>query len=721
MPVFYATDRRYTAARAHTVMTAISGCLLALLMAFLMTPIGANRAHAVVFDTGEIVQYDQDTFLIGATTQLKVRVRNTGKPDNFTLKVVGKPTGWTVTPTSNTAFLRGGDEKDFALQVTPGSGATESKIDFELWGTQTGTFLDIRLDSGFAPVKSVFGPQPFAIVSPAAGTIEVSTWPKFQWESSDNATRYVVYLFEDVDGAPSSTLLWASSPVVGTSVTYNGTRLGFEKGYWWTVDAINDYGTLRNSEGLTLFRTEPVPVPGAFSITSPVANATYPTAPTIAWSTASNASHYIVEVYEDVGGKPGAAPVRTSPQIKGNSWSYGGNPPPLGRYYYTFVTAFSADGGARSASNTGVRAHYTALSGFNLLTPGNLDSFESLNPSFTWQAVSGATGYRLEIRGNQPINAGYKWSKVFSSSSGTYDGTPLLDNARYTWQVYALATGEERASTNGPWELQTIPLRPFESLSPQYLEYPVDFTPTFSWQAVKNATHYYVQVARVDPTAEGGMVEVYHSLVSAPNTTKVWDGAIPLQPGQTYVWRVTAYYFTSNKGRVNEGGWKLFYTRNVGNFQLSSPAFGATGVSTTPRFQWTASERCTSYRIVLWRQNADSSLSPTPTSYIDVPGTSPDGPVTSYVYDARPALTGNTRYYWQVYAAEYDSFFKSLSDGFSFVTAPSSAVDTEGVREAVLGQGTPDASALPAVDKNDDSVLDASDYLVRRAADASGS
>jgi hypothetical protein len=108
---------------------------------------------------------------------------------------------------------------------------------------------------------------------------------------------------------------------------------------------------------------------------------------------------------------------------------------------------------------------------------------------------------------------------------------------------------------------------------------------------------------------------------------------------------------------ANTGTWWSYATL-PGNFGKSSPANGATGVSTSPTLTWGTSSGATSYEYCL-----DTTSGTTcDESWIDV------GNVQSV---SLSGLDGSTTYYWQVRAVLMGGYTYANSTTWrSFTTAP---------------------------------------------------
>jgi hypothetical protein len=166
------------------------------------------------------------------------------------------------------------------------------------------------------------------------------------------------------------------------------------------------------------------------------------------WSGASNAATYSVRVFEDQGGSPAEDPVVSAFDIVGTVWAIPSGTLTKGRSYWIEVIAWGSNGVSppKEALNGPVRFLYSSLHPFSLFSPVNPTSGVSLRPTFTWQSVSGASGYRFEILGIDELNTGFQFQKVIPGAAYDFDGPTLSNGMLYKWTVYAQSVGEELQS-----------------------------------------------------------------------------------------------------------------------------------------------------------------------------------------------------------------------------------------------------------------------------------
>jgi hypothetical protein len=216
------------------------------------------------------------------------------------------------------------------------------------------------------------------------------------------------------------------------------------------------------------------------------------------------------------------------------------------------------------------------------LTPGPQSHTCDTTPDFGWSAVSGATGYQIQVDNNVGFSSP-EVDQTVSTPSFT-PSTPLAPGA-YHWRVRA-----SDACGNGPWsgiidlDIDAPPPAP-ALVTPPNASHTCDATPDFNWSAASGATGYQIQI---DNNASFASPE-YDRAMMTPGFTP----GLPLSAGQQY-WRVRA---SNNCG---DGPWAS------GSFvvdtappapTLTSPPDASHTCNRTFAFAWGIATAATSYRI----------------------------------------------------------------------------------------------------------------------------
>jgi hypothetical protein len=144
-------------------------------------------------------------------------------------------------------------------------------------------------------------------------------------------------------------------------------------------------------------------------------------------------------------------------------------------------------------------------------------SISTTSPSFTFNAVSGATGYRIFLQNNNTSTG--KESLVFTplqANCPTGNGicnidiaqfTPLSDNTSYSWAASALnAVGQGPYSSGLNFFVSTLPPPALTISSP--VGSIITTTPAFTFNAVPGATGYQIYLQN-NTTSTGGPSAVF--------------------------------------------------------------------------------------------------------------------------------------------------------------------------------------------------------------------
>jgi hypothetical protein len=317
---------------------------------------------------------------------------------------------------------------------------------------------------------------------------------------------------------------------------------------------------------------------------------------------------------------------------------------------YTSVSvSYSQGSGNYSANGIYVLASLSAAGPPTppaLASPSNGATGVSTAPTLTWNVSGGATSYQLQVSTNSSFS-----STVVNQSgiTGTsYGLTGLSNSTVYYWRVNA-TNASGTSSYSSAWSFTTAGLSspPAPTLSsPSSGSTGVATNPTLSWNASTGATSYRLQVS----TSAGFAV----SVVNQSGITGTSYNVTGLSNGTLYYWRVNA----TNAGGTSAYSTSWNFTTVVAAPSaptLSSPANGATGVSTSPALNWNASTGATSYQLEV---STNSSFSSTVVNQSGITGTS---------YGVT-GLTNGTTYYWRVNATNAGGT-SAYSTSWSFTTS----------------------------------------------------
>lgn len=195
---------------------------------------------------------------------------------------------------------------------------------------------------------------------------------------------------------------------------------------------------------------------------------------------------------------------------------------------------------------------------------------------------------------------------------------------------------------------------PFTLTLPANLDVAVPVTgATFEWTASPTASSYRFELS--DTPTFGSILLAVDDL-----TTTTFSPAFGLTHSTSYYWRVEA---RSALGTIVASDAPFLFTTVAagpglpGSFTLSAPADGATGISETPTFSWTASANAISYTLEV---ATDAAFTSVVGSQSGILFTFAPSPVT---------LATNTLYFWRATAANGAGSTQASGAPDSFTTA----------------------------------------------------
>jgi hypothetical protein len=257
----------------------------------------------------------------------------------------------------------------------------------------------------------------------------------------------------------------------------------------------------------------------------------------------------------------------------------------------------------------------------DLLLPADDSHTCDSTPAFSWEAVSGAASYRLQVDDDSSFSSP-EVNHTTSSTSHT-PATPLAAG-EYHWRVRA-----ENGCGDGPWSsvraltIDQAPSAPSLS-APGDTSHTCDTTPRFEWNAVSTAASYLIQV---DNDPDFGSTEI--KTTTADTYYQVTSSA-PLSP-DTYRWRVNA----SND--CGSGPWSAVWNLTIdsppGAPSGPSPANHAIGAALNADLDWADAAGAMTYTVHFGKSS--------PPPFYGTAGTSDL---------ALPQLDPVTLYYWQIEA-----------------------------------------------------------------------
>ena len=319
------------------------------------------------------------------------------------------------------------------------------------------------------------------------------------------------------------------SNITGTSQQVSG--LANNTIYYWQVNAKNSGGTSVYS-GAWSFTTILAP-PAAPTLASPANAATgIVTNPTLSWNAVTGATSYQLQVSAN---SDLSAPIFNQSNITSTSQQVSGLA--NNTTYYWHVNATNAGGTSAWSLAWNFTTLSSSLPAPTLASPANGATAQPTSLSFQWNAVTGATSYRLQISTSLSFGSLFIDVSGIELPSSTVSG--LSPNTTYYWRVYAM-NGTVASLPSQAWSFTTgtPPLAapilgvPFNGANSQgSTAAPQPLQMVFAWYSVTGAGQYDLQIS-TDPSFNS---KFYDQTAYSPGV--MVQG---LAPSTQYYWRVNA-------------------------------------------------------------------------------------------------------------------------------------------------------------------------------------
>jgi hypothetical protein len=489
-------------------------------------------------------------------------------------------------------------------------------------------------------------PGVFGKTAPANGATGMSTSPTLTWENSPGVTQYFYCYDTTNDNTCSQMYSTGTSPGVMLSGLTPGTT------YYWQVQAENSYGITYANGAWSAFWsfTTAGTAPGAFSKSAPANGATgVALNPTLSWAVSSGATSY--ETCYDSTNDNDCPGGWTS---NGGSTSVGLSGLNANTEYFWHVRAKNATGTTYAEGNATAYWKFTTGSppgAFSKSNPSDGAIGVSTSPTLSWAASSAATGYEVCYDTTNDSACTGTWLSSGTNLSVGLSG--LTPATVYYWQVRAnngLGTVYANGASTAFWSFTTSSQSPgaFGKLDPSNGATSVTTSPTLSWAASNGATSYEYCV---DTTNDNACTSTWVSSGATPNAS-----LSGLSPATAYSWQVRA---NNGSGTTYaDGSATSFWTFSTageipGSFVLTSPSYGATGVSTSPTLSWGTSSGANYYEYCIDTTNDMACSGWTNNGTTTTAALSGLSPVTTYYWHVRAVnavgvryAAGNMNSYW---------------------------------------------------------------------------
>ena len=511
-------------------------------------------------------------------------------------------------------------------------------------------------------------PGAFGKTSPADTATGVATNPTLTWEASSGATSYKYCYAAGTSCTPNITTGSTSAALTG---------LSNNQMYYWIVQAFNDAGNTYSDGGsFWTFTTAAAVPPGAFGKTAPTDGATNePVNTTLSWGTSTGATSYeycmstnpSCTMFTDNG-----AATSVFVPVLGHS-----------QLYYWQVRAKNASG--YTQANGGTFWSFTTIvaapGAFNKLTPADLATGVSLNPTLSWGASTNATSYEYCYS----TTFGCTPSTSTSSTSASISG--LAVNTLYYWQVQAVNVGGTTVADTGAYisfRTGTAPAA-FNKSTPTDGATNQSLSPSLTWGASTGVTKYWVCYDTSSSTCASSQ-PVIRSYANPQLGSIVWIDVgsathydlSGLLNNQTYYWQVKAENAFGTTYANSQGNTWSFTTLPAAPTATTGTASSILAVTATLNGTVNAKNSSTT---VTFEYGLDTSYGTTVTAaQSPVSGTS-----DTAVSAAISGLVPNTLYHFRVVGV--NSAGTTNGSDLTFTTLAAPPTVTTGVASSITSTG----------------------------------
>ncbi|MGA2496357.1 MAG: SdrD B-like domain-containing protein [Tepidisphaeraceae bacterium] len=414
----------------------------------------------------------------------------------------------------------------------------------------------------------------------------------FSWTAVSGATHYGLYI-EDLG---TSTTVYSSTTLTGTSYSLPANTLANGDSYSWTLTAINNAGTSPESVAryftTTALATPTTTSPGTTTPAGPVLSPT--TAQTFSWSAVTGATSYGLYIRDVATGTT----VFSRTTLTGTSFSLPANT--LGNGY-SYVWTLTAINGAGPSAESAARYFQTPALAIPTITspgdptpPGPTLAATSAQ-TLSWSPVTGISRFALTIR-DTSINAVVYTLNTLTGTSFSLPANALGNGHAYSWTLASVNSAGAGAESS-PRYFQTsalaapVPASPGDA-SPSGPVLTADQPHLFTWSSVAGATSYalYILDASTSTTVYSNTSLTGTSLSLPANS---------IQYGNTYYW-----FMTSANGAGSGGNSSPLYFQTT---TPPTPTVNTPGEATAPgdvraadsaqTFTWISVSGATQYRL----------------------------------------------------------------------------------------------------------------------------
>lgn len=479
------------------------------------------------------------------------------------------------------------------------------------------------------------------LVSPANEAVDIVRSPTYSFQGVSTATSYELKVSTNPAFTAPGDAFTGSLSTTSYSVGPNQLPGAI---YYWKVRAYragdgtySDWSEVRSFQIVHVVPAVPIlnqPENAIVGVMSPIL---------LTWQSAIDALRYQVQVSTSSAFTTLAAEKLTDDYMT----STGIANLTANTLYYWRVKSVNT---TRESDWSTVRQFTTALGTLtspSLTAPADYATDQSTDITLTWNAVTDATAYRVQLSTSNTFGS-YLSNELVTNTQFTKTG--LNGNTYHYWRVRA-----ERGAEYGAWTTRRFTTGTTALITAPTLSTPANNATglipcvTISWNSVATATAYYMQIA----TDNAFSNLVNQGVISTTSHTQNL-----LAFSQTYYWRVK-----TKRGDTEESAWsdiRSFTTMPALAIPtLSAPANNAVNSPITQNISWNAVPNAEYYEIHLSTFANFASYSTLSTANTN--------------YDLTQ-LSNSTKFYWRVRAVRaldcYGNERTNWSSVYNFTTVP---------------------------------------------------
>lgn len=509
------------------------------------------------------------------------------------------------------------------------------------------------------------------------------------WNSVSGAVSFDIRVDDNSDFSSPAV---SQTDVAATSSSVSGLNAG--TAYYWEVRAKNNCGSYSAWSSVRNFTT--AGNPSSPSLSNPSNSATcQSTSLTLSWNGVSGATSYDVRVDDN---NDFSSPVISQTDIAATSVSTSGLS--AGTTYYWAVR--TRNGCDKYSSWTDSRSFTTAAAALSAPTPGspaNGDGCQALSVALSWNSISGATSYSLQVDNNDDFSSPIINKNDLASNEYTITG--LSEGSTYYWRVSAGNACGAASSWSSSRNFTTSVTPSTPSLSePANSATCQTVNLSLSWNSISGAVAYDI---RIDDNSDFSS-----PVVNQTDVVTTASSVSGLNAGTTYNWAVRAKNSCGIYSSWSDS--RSFVT--AGNIPdapgATTPADGASCQAVSITLDWSDVIGAGTYTLQV-DDNSDFS--------------SPLFNQGSLASTLQPVegLSEGTNYFWRIKAVNSCGVEGPWSSGYSFttlissvatpvLTGPANSIECQPVNLTLSWENVPNATGYSLqVDNNSD--FSSPDYL----------